>query len=82
MSNIEKLQYVAKNKFHALDEITRLLIIIVADLEIEIKELKENLNKKSVNKDLDEMLELVTKDNLPKEEWVEKPKKKRGLFRK
>ena len=80
MSNIEKLQYVAKNKFHSLDEITRLLIIIVADLEIEIKELKENLNKKSVNKDLDEMLELVTKDNLPKEEWVEKPKKK-GLFR-
>ena len=63
MSNIEKLQYVAKNKFHALDEITRLLIIIVADLEIEIKELKENLNKKPVIK------EIKVKEEPKKKKW-------------
>ena len=73
MDNIKKLQYVAQNKFHSLDEITRLLIIIVADLEIEIEELKNCVH--TPNETTIKAIEEV-------EEMIEKPKKKNGLFRK
>ena len=39
-SKIEKLKYLSDKNFHSLDEITKLLIEIVEDLDAEIKELK------------------------------------------
>ena len=48
---IEKLKYIAEKNYHSLDEITKLLIKIVIDLDSELKKTNKKLNKKPVIKE-------------------------------
>ena len=67
-SKIEKLKYLSDKNFHSLDEITKLLIAIVEDLDKEIKDLRDCIH--TPNETTVKAIEEV-------EEMIKKPKKKR-----